>query len=84
MRAYAVFIHEQVLANAPRPAIQRETVMKFIRSLADNPNTPGDFIEKDESGRSIQVKLIGRQAVSFWADHAVSEVKVIHLKLADK
>jgi hypothetical protein len=59
-------------------------MMKFIRSLADNPNTAGDFTETDNSGRMVQVKVIGRYAVTFWADHAVSEIKVTHIKSADK
>jgi len=84
MRAYAVFIHEQALAAAPRSRMQREAVMRFIRSLADNPNTAGDFTEKDLAGRIVQVKVIGRYAVTFWADHAVSEIKVTHVKSADK
>ena len=67
MRAYAVFINEQALAAAPRSGTQRETVMRFVRSLADNPNTAGDFPEKDNTGRIIQVKVIGRYAVTFWA-----------------
>jgi hypothetical protein len=84
MRAYAVFINEQALAAAPRSGTQRESVMKFIRSLADNPNFAGDFTEKDNAGRIVQVKVIGRYAVTFWADHAVSEIKVTHIKSADK
>jgi hypothetical protein len=84
MPAYAVFINEQALATAPRSGPQRESVMNFIRSLADHPNTAGDFTEKDAAGRIVQVKLIGRYAVTFWADHAVSEIKVTHLKSADK
>jgi hypothetical protein len=84
MRAYAVFINELALATAPRSGPQREAIMKFIRSLADNPNSPGDFVEKDPVGRTVQVKVIGRYAITFWADHAVSEIKVTHIKLADK
>ena len=84
MRPYAVFINEQALAAAPRSGMQRESVMKFIRSLADNPNNAGDFAEKDNAGRVVQVKVIGRYAVTFWADHAVSEIKVTHIKSADK
>jgi hypothetical protein len=83
MRPYAVFIHEHAIANAPRSGAQREAVMKFIRSLAENPNAAGDFTEKDSSGRTVQVKVIGRHAITFWADHAVSEVKVTYLELAD-
>ncbi len=58
--------------------------MRFIRSLANNPNTVGDFAEKDDASRIVQVKVVGRHAVTFWADHAVSEIKVTHIKSADK
>ncbi|HEY3931589.1 MAG TPA: hypothetical protein VGM58_04385 [Verrucomicrobiae bacterium] len=84
MRTYAVFINEQALAAAPSSGTQREAVMKFIRSLSDNPDTAGDFTEKDNAGRIVQVKVIGRYAVTFWADHAVLEIKVTHIKSADK
>jgi len=84
MRPYAVFINEQALVAAPHSGSQRESVMKFIRSLAGNPNTAGDFTEKDNAGRIVQVKVVGRYAITFWADHAVSEIKVTHIKSADK
>ncbi|HTV40191.1 MAG TPA: hypothetical protein VMF08_06435 [Candidatus Sulfotelmatobacter sp.] len=58
--------------------------MKFIRSLADNQNALGDFSEKDEMGRTVQVKIVGGYAVSYWADHPVSEIKVTHIKSADQ
>jgi hypothetical protein len=84
MRPYAVYINEAALNASPRSGWQRERVMVFIRSLADKPNTTGDFTERDGEGRIIQVKIIGRHAVTFWADHAVSEIKVTHIKSADK
>jgi hypothetical protein len=84
MRVYAVFINEQALAVAPRLGTQLESVMQFIRSLAGNPNTAGDFTEKDNTGRIVQIKVIGRYAITFWADHAISEIKVTHIKSADK
>lgn len=83
MRPYAVFIHEQALAATPHSTAQCEPLMKFVRSLAANPNTTGDFAERDNTGRTVQVKLVGRYAITFWADHAVSEVKVTHIKSAD-
>jgi hypothetical protein len=43
--------------------------MDFIRSLANNPNALGDFSEQDGTGRIVQVKIIGRLAVTYWADH---------------
>lgn len=58
--------------------------MRFVRSRADNPFTTGDFTEKDDAGRTVPIKVVGRFAITFWADHAVSEVKVTHIKPADK
>ncbi len=84
MRPYAVFISEQAIASAPRSGSAREQVMRFVRSLAENPNAVGDFKEADNAGRVVQVKIIGRYAVTYWTDHAVAEVKVTHIKSADK
>lgn len=33
--------------------------MSFVRSLADQPQTPGDFTDTDESQRTRQIKVIG-------------------------
>lgn len=84
MQPYAVYINEAALASAPRSGSQRQTVMRFISSLAENPFATGDFSEKDEAGRTVQVKVLGRFAITFWADHAASEVKVTHIKPADR
>ncbi len=83
MRPYAVYINEAALVSAPRPGWQREAVMGFIRSLAANPNIVGDFSEKEATGRVVQVKVVGRHAITFWADHAVCEVKITHIQPAD-
>jgi hypothetical protein len=58
-------------------------VMNFVRSLATNPYATEDFSERDTTGRTIQVKIVGRFAVTFWADHAAAEVKVTHIRPAD-
>jgi len=84
MRTYAVYINEQALEAAPRSGIGRERVMKFVHSLASSPNTAGDFTEKDHAGRTVQVRVVSGYAITFWADHAVSEIKVTHIKSADK
>ncbi len=84
MRPYVIYINEAALVFAPRSGPQRERLMQFIRSLAENPNTSGDFSEKDGVNRTVQVKIVGRYAITFWADHAALEVKVTHIKPADQ
>ena len=84
MRPYAVYIHQAALDSAPRSGDQQRLVMRFVRSLADNPFVNGDFSEKDDVGRPVQVKVVGRYAIAYWADHTVCEVKITHIKPADK
>jgi hypothetical protein len=84
MRPYSIYINEAALSSAPRSGRQRDEVMRFVRSLAENPNTPGDFSERDQMDRAVQVKIVGRFAVTYWADHAVLEIKVTHIKSADQ
>lgn len=84
MRPYQVYINQEALVSAPRSGLPRKAVMDFIRSLAVDPLSRGDFAEPDEVGRTVHVKIVGRFAVTFWADHAVAEVKVTHIKPADK
>jgi hypothetical protein len=36
-----------------------------------------------EAGHEIQVMVVGDHAVSYWADHAVCEIKVINIQPAD-
>ena len=58
--------------------------MAYIRSLPSDPDQAGDFTDKDDTDRVIQVKVVGRYAVTWWADHPVREIKVTHIQLADK
>ena len=43
----------------------------------------GDYEETDEVGRPVQIKVVGFYALTYWADHAVSEIKVIKVEKAD-
>ena len=80
---YAVFIHDSLVPLAPKSAIERRRLMELIRLLGDHPFTRGDFREADPDGRNREVKIVGRYSVSWWADHAVKEIKVTNIQLAD-
>ncbi len=84
MRPYVVYVNQSALDSAPKSGIQRRLVLEFIRWLADNPNFTGDFSEKDNQGRTVFVKVVGHSAITFWADHPVAEIKITHIKPADK
>jgi hypothetical protein len=81
--AYRVFIAIDVIAalRSSRGA-DKQAITRLFDELADNPFRPGDYVERDEAGRLVQVLIFGRRAVCFWADHAVKEVKILELRSA--
>jgi hypothetical protein len=82
--AYAVYLHVDLLEAVPGAGEQRRLIMKFIRSLANNPYTKGDFQDKDASQRIRQIKIIGKYAVTYWLDAPVNTVMVVDVRPADK
>lgn len=83
MTPYRVFLAREVVESLRKlPLRQRLELTKFAESLEDSPFQRGDYTEHDDVGRPIEVRIIGRHALCYWADHAVKEVKVIDLKPA--
>lgn len=54
-----------------------------MESLGSDPWRIGDYSEKDETGRQVHIKIIRKYALTYWADHAVKEIKVTRVELAD-
>jgi mRNA-degrading endonuclease RelE of RelBE toxin-antitoxin system len=84
MARYAVYLHFDLLEIVPARGQQRRRIMNFVRSLADQPNTPGDFTDTDESKRTRQIKIIGDYAVIYWVDEPVKIVMVVGVRPADR
>lgn len=82
MASCTVFVHEDVLSFLLQADGRGESILKFIRRIAEDPYLPGDFKDSDEIGRPLEVKLVGQYAVTYWADHAVKEIKVINIEAA--
>ena len=83
MPPYRVFIAAEVILILKNCRRQEQLLItRLFDELGNNPFRSGDYVERDEIGRPIQVLIIGRQAVFFWSDHAVKEVKVVDLKPA--
>ncbi len=84
MPPYKVLISIEILQlDRPRPS-QRQKILAFLEDLAHDPNRKGDYEEKDEVGREVQIKIVGDFALTFWADHAVKEVKITRVEKADR
>lgn len=82
--SYDVFVrHEVYQALQDIDTRDRERASDFIESLADDPFREGDETTRDTNGRVVQVKMLGRFALFYWADHAAKEVRVVDLANAD-
>ena len=75
MPPYRVLIAKEVIASLGN--CSRREKMLITRLF-------GDYVERDEIGRPIQVLVVGRFALWFWSDHAVKEVKVLDLTSAGR
>ena len=84
MPPYKVLISIGVLQLARPARREREQLLTFLESLAEFPNTLGDYQEQDEVDRPVQIKIVGDYALTYWADHAVKEVKVTRIEKADR
>ena len=83
MNAYAVFLHAGLLEAMPTRGRQREIILKFVRELAGNLFQRGDYTERDETARTMEVKIVAGHALTWWPDHAVKEIKVVRVQRAD-
>lgn len=70
----------QYLATLKRS--ERERIIRWIEALQSKPFDPGDYSERDAVERNVQVKIIGRHALTYWHDGPVNEIKVVKIQLA--
>lgn len=56
---------------------------RFIK-MADFPSHYSDFQEYDSVGRALDVHLFGRFAITYWADFADRDLKILRVELADR
>lgn len=83
--SYELYIRREVfqaLENIVGPT--RDKALRFMESLPENPFKEGDFTVRDDTGRLVQVKLIGEHALYYWADHAAKEIRLVELVDADQ
>ena len=58
----------------------RDALDHAFQALADNPFTAGDYQECNEDGQTTEVLLRGRFVVTFRADHAAKEVRILRVE----
>ena len=84
MEPYRVLVTIEILQQTKPARRDRDRILRFLEQLGRTPGQRGDYEELDEVGRSVQIKVIGKYALTYWADHAVKEVKVTRIEPADR
>jgi hypothetical protein len=64
------------------PVRQRERLVMIFQSLAGDPFQRGETSFHDSTDREIQKKLFNQWVISFWADDAVKEVRIVGIQKA--
>lgn len=75
---YHVYLHSSVASELQLLRKARKREILNIDQLEADPFIIGDF-KKPLRIRELEVKVIGRYAVYYYADHATKEVKVVEL-----
>lgn len=59
---------------------RQRKLIGLLFQLADNPSQIGDYSEPDNTGRDVQFILIRDLLITFWADHAVRELRIVAIE----
>lgn len=65
------------LVGLSRP--KQKQVLRLLFQLAEHPGQLGDYATREEDEREIQHLMVGDWHFSFWADHAVRELRVTEI-----
>jgi hypothetical protein len=74
---YSYALSEQACEFAFRlPRAEQRRLARSFRLLASLPLQTGDYTTTDDAGRVLQNILIDDWVVTYWADHAMKELRV--------
>lgn len=81
MRRYRTVFNREALEFVVH-ADEREfaEIERWVDHIERAPSTPGDFIERHDDGRELQVMALDRVVVTYWADDAEREVRVVKIE----
>ena len=84
MAAYEVILHAQAwTVLAATRGSERRRLLAVLDQVAVDPFRVGDFQQRDQSGRTYEVAMLGEWLVTYWSDHAVREIRVVALESTD-
>jgi hypothetical protein len=65
------------------PRARRTALFAHFRRIQESPANHSDYIERDATGRRVEVSVFDGLAIYYWIDHADAQVKILTLVVAD-
>jgi hypothetical protein len=59
---------------------EREELLRIFKAMAASPYQRGEWIQRTNSGRELQVKRFRRWIVRFWLDDPVREIRIVDVE----
>lgn len=58
---------------------KQRRVLALLFQISEHPTQQGDYAIREEDGREVQHLMVGDWHFSFWADHAMRELRIIEV-----
>ena len=82
---YRVLISIEVVEFVDRlPSRTKRRVRDAIRSIGHDPLGNSDAIDQDDTGRRLEIAVVGDYALMYWIDEADRHVKILDIHAADR
>jgi hypothetical protein len=60
--------------------LRQRKLIELLHQLAKNPSQIGDYSERDNTGREVQFIAAKDLVITFWADDAVREFRIVDIE----
>ena len=64
-----------------RRLAERRFLIRAFDLLAGDPYRRGDYQETSSENREMEVILIAKYILTYWADHAVKELRIVRVEI---
>jgi mRNA-degrading endonuclease RelE of RelBE toxin-antitoxin system len=82
---YRLLISIEVVEFLERlPSKTRNALRNAIASIGGDPLAMADAVDHDDTGRKLQISIIGDFALTYWIDDADRHVKILDVHAADR
>jgi mRNA-degrading endonuclease RelE of RelBE toxin-antitoxin system len=66
------------------PSRTRKSIRNSIAAIGNEPLAMSDAADFDDTGRQLQIAIIGDFALTYWIDDADRHVKILDIHAADR